>query len=251
MRQGIFQGWYDREIAAGGHIDEEVARELELADVFVAIVSPDFLASDYCYNRELDRALKRREEGSMTVVPVIVEACDWQSTPLGKLKALPTDGKPIAEWTNENVAFVDVVKGLRNLAGTASPVEVKADPRNAEATKALTSRVPAFRAKRNFSRIDKDEYAEAVFRDIQAFFEQSVAELNRVEGLRGRVSVHSPAKFSCTVENPAYGRDETVWVRRGGPWVISVSRSVDMAVTPAITWQTVAFRFKQTSFSCT
>jgi hypothetical protein len=219
MRDGVFQGWYDRDIAAGGNIDDEVGRELELADVFVALVSPDFIASDYCYDKELSRALERRKSGSMVVVPVVVEACDWTSTPLGKLKALPTDGKPVAEWTNENVAFTDVVRGLRNLAsGTTDPIETKsaaaAPPTESRTESLSTSR---FRVKKNFGRIDKDEFADAAFATMGQFFERSVEELNRVDGLKARFVSHSPVKFSCAVENVAYGRDETVWVRRGGP----------------------------------
>src|SRR4051812_5397437 len=81
MREGVFQGWFDREIAAGGDIDGDVARELELAHIFIALVSPDFIASEYCFDRELAKALERRSAGTMVVVPVVVEPCDWQRTP--------------------------------------------------------------------------------------------------------------------------------------------------------------------------
>jgi hypothetical protein len=230
MRDGVFQGWYDREITAGGHIDEEVARELELADIFIALVSPDFLASNYCYDRELARALRRREVGTIVVVPIIVHDCDWQSTPLGKLKAIPKDGKPIAEWTNENTAFAAVVRALRELAAKyGSPLETKSavPPAPHEiGVGVIKSRTPdnasgargsRFRIKRTFTRLDKEQFAETAFEAIRRHFGASVAELNEVEGLRGRLSVYSPSKFSCTVENTGYGRSETIWVRRGGP----------------------------------
>jgi hypothetical protein len=47
------------------------------------------------------------------VVPVIFRPVNWQSTPLGKLQALPTDGKPISKWSNSDEAFQSVLEGLR------------------------------------------------------------------------------------------------------------------------------------------
>jgi hypothetical protein len=231
MRDRVFQGWYDREISAGGHIDEEIARELELADIFIALVSPDFLASNYCYEKELARALERRAAGTMVVVPIIIQDCDWQPTPLGKLKAVPKDGKPISEWTNENTAFAAVVRALRELAAKQqqAPLEVKSVAADVEALATppdnvnFPPRVPSqgsgsrFRAKRAFTQLDKEQFAEAAFEQIHQHFEASVAELNGVDGLRGRVSTYSPSKFACSVENSGYGRAETIWVRRGGP----------------------------------
>ena len=92
-RDGQLTAWYDRKILAGGMIDNEVASNLSDSELFLALVSPDFLASNYCYEREMEIALKRHDEGSLRVVPIILEACDWKSTPLGKLKIIPKDGK--------------------------------------------------------------------------------------------------------------------------------------------------------------
>jgi hypothetical protein len=56
--------------------------------------SPDFLASDYCYGREMVRAIERHEAGLTTVIPVILRPCDWRDAPFGGLLAVPKDGKP-------------------------------------------------------------------------------------------------------------------------------------------------------------
>lgn len=81
-REGLIETWYDRNILAGGDIDREVQKALADSELFLALISPDFLASDYCYKREMETALARHDEGSMRVVPIILEPCDWQSSPL-------------------------------------------------------------------------------------------------------------------------------------------------------------------------
>ena len=114
-RTGSIDEWFDREILAGGDIDAEISERLEASGLFLLLVSPDFLASDYCVEREMERALERHRSGDARVVPIVVEPCDWTSTPLRGLKALPEDGKPVSEWTNENKAFLDVVQELRRV----------------------------------------------------------------------------------------------------------------------------------------
>src|SRR5882757_3406983 len=88
-RAGQITAWFDREILGGDSVDNQIEASLKSSEIFLALVSPDFLASNYCYEREMEVALKRHEEASLRVIPVILEPCDWKSTPLGKLKALP------------------------------------------------------------------------------------------------------------------------------------------------------------------
>jgi hypothetical protein len=45
-RGGHIETWYDRDILAGSDLNAEIARELEAADLFLLLVSPDFIASD-------------------------------------------------------------------------------------------------------------------------------------------------------------------------------------------------------------
>ena len=117
-RQGLIEIWFDREIMAGSGLDEEISENLEACDLFLILVSPDFLASDYCYEQEMERALERRDEGTAIVIPVIVEPCEWQESPLRALKAVPYDGKPISKWDNQNDAYLDIVKEVRRVVNT-------------------------------------------------------------------------------------------------------------------------------------
>jgi internalin A len=83
------------------------------------LVSPDFIASDYCYDKEMRRALERHEEGSARVVPIIIRDVDWQPAEFAKLQALPKDGKAVAAKARPRLArdavWKNVAEGIRQL----------------------------------------------------------------------------------------------------------------------------------------
>lgn len=116
-REGLIEGWHDREIGAGSDWDEELNKNFEAADVILLLVSPDFLASDYCYEREMHRAIEKSKAGEATVIPIILREADWKSTPMKMLQALPKDLKPVTSGTNRDEAWAGVVIGIRNAIG--------------------------------------------------------------------------------------------------------------------------------------
>ena len=98
---------------AGEEWETQIKEKLESASVILMLISPDFMASDYCYDIEMQRAMARHEAGNARVIPVILRPCDWKDTPFGKLKAMPEDGKPITQWSDRDGAFLNVVQGIR------------------------------------------------------------------------------------------------------------------------------------------
>ncbi|HST54152.1 MAG TPA: toll/interleukin-1 receptor domain-containing protein [Pyrinomonadaceae bacterium] len=113
-RKGVIREWSDRRIVAGQEWDKHIDRHLESADIILLLVSPDFLASDYCYDIEVTSAMQRHEAGVSRVVPIILRHCDdWQSAPFGKLQALPKDAKPVTDWQDRDKALADVAAGIR------------------------------------------------------------------------------------------------------------------------------------------
>lgn len=120
-RQGWLHEWHDRKIGAGKEWRGEIATQLEAADIILLLVSPDFLASDYCYDIEMKRALARHEEGTARVVPIIVRTVGWQTTLLEKLQALPKDGKPVDCWAVRDAAWADIEEGIRRITQEFQP----------------------------------------------------------------------------------------------------------------------------------
>ena len=112
-RQGVITGWHDRRIGAGREWEGEIDKHLNTADVILLLISADFLASDYCYDVEMKRAMERHEAGETRVIPVILRPVDWKGAPFGKLQALPKDAKPVTSWPNRDEAFTDVAQGIR------------------------------------------------------------------------------------------------------------------------------------------
>jgi hypothetical protein len=112
-RQGKIRAWQDRDIEAGAEWDAEIKQQLESAEIILLLITPRFLASDYCFDLEMQRAVQRHGEGTARVIPIIVKPCDWQGTPFSKLQMVPKDAKPITRWVDQDEAFLDVVKGIR------------------------------------------------------------------------------------------------------------------------------------------
>jgi hypothetical protein len=113
QRQGFLSAWYDRDIRAGGDWSNEIDAHLESAQIILLLISPDFLASDYCYDTEMKRSLERHQRGEARVIPIILRPCDWRTSPFAHLQCLPRDGKPVIEWDKQDAAFLDITRGLR------------------------------------------------------------------------------------------------------------------------------------------
>lgn len=77
-RQGIIQDWSDRDIDAGREWEHTIHGNLEKASIILLLISADFLASDYCYAREMTRALERHSAGEARTIPIILRAVDWK-----------------------------------------------------------------------------------------------------------------------------------------------------------------------------
>lgn len=133
--------WFDGDINAGDALDTGIARELRQAHIFVALLSPDYLASTYCWKLEFTRAMSRRSRGLVRVVAVVVRPCDWKATTAAHFKLLPTDGKPITAWRPADKAYLDISSGIRRVVGAVrlelaaksaaqgkTPVAAKAKP---------------------------------------------------------------------------------------------------------------------------
>ena len=114
-RQGLIRLWHDRLISAGTEWKGQIDENLKTADIFLLLISPDFISSDYCWDLELDYALSRHVENSACVIPIIIRPVSWQDTPLADLQALPKDGKPVTTWTDIDSAWTNVTEGIRRV----------------------------------------------------------------------------------------------------------------------------------------
>jgi hypothetical protein len=116
VRSGLITTWYDRDMRAGTDWEQEVKNHLNTADIILFLVSPHFIASDYCYHVEMPLAFKRYNAGKARLLSVILRSVLWEDTPLGTLLVLPTQGKPVTLWPDQDEAFQNIAKGISDLA---------------------------------------------------------------------------------------------------------------------------------------
>ena len=114
-RKGVIEAWHDREITAGAESANAIDDNLNAADIILLLVSANFLASDYCYDIEMQRAMERHEAKEARVIPIILKPTDWSDAPFAKLQALPKNAKPITTWQDQDEAFLNVVQGIRRV----------------------------------------------------------------------------------------------------------------------------------------
>ncbi|MEM7770487.1 MAG: SUMF1/EgtB/PvdO family nonheme iron enzyme [Cyanobacteria bacterium P01_A01_bin.37] len=112
-RQGIISSWHDRKIVPGSEWAGDIDHFLGSADIILLLISADFLASDYCWNVEIQKALARHDAGETTVIPVILRPVDWSSAPFARLQALPKNAQSVVTWNPPDLAFMDIAKGIR------------------------------------------------------------------------------------------------------------------------------------------
>jgi internalin A len=107
--------WSDRHLFAGEAVDEQIFQQLNTADIVLLLVSPDFINSDYCFTKEMERALERYKDEGNVVIPVIIRhTASWRNHKIGQIVALPKDGKPLAKWEDADEFWGSVEDGIRD-----------------------------------------------------------------------------------------------------------------------------------------
>jgi hypothetical protein len=187
-RQGLIETWHDRRIGAGSDFAKEIDEHVESDDIVLLLVSADFLDSDYCYEREMARALERHDAGDAIVIPVILRPCDWQGAPFGHLNATPPDGRPITKYPDRDEALLEVTKAVRAATERAntrmgnSRASVREAP--ASVNPGNGPRSSNLALAREFTKQDQDRFKLEAFDYMANFFDNSLAELRqRNEGI--------------------------------------------------------------------
>lgn len=116
QRQGVIKSWHDRKISAGTEWKQAIDENLNSAEIILLLISENFIASDYCYDLEMERAIARHDAGEARVIPIILKPVDWSGAPFGKLQALPKNAKPVTTWSNRGEAFLNIAEGIRHAA---------------------------------------------------------------------------------------------------------------------------------------
>ncbi|XUU60273.1 toll/interleukin-1 receptor domain-containing protein [Erythrobacter sp. HA6-11] len=223
-RQGLVELWHDRGMLPGDHLDWTISKELDEADIILLLVSPDFLASDYCYKIEKGRALQRHRSGEARLISVIMRPCDWTYTDLSDFLVTPRDGKPVTMWPDRDEAFLDVAQSIRRAIEELGKAE---NPKQThdyiERTAAVATdetpplpRSSNLRLRKAFSKADKDDFLIEAFEYADRFFQGSLDELEkRNEGIETRHRRIDGNTFTATIYQSGE-KAASCTVRQGG-----------------------------------
>ena len=107
--------WNDQQMKAGDRWDKAIREALERMDVFVALVSFEFLASGYIREVELMRALAREKDSQIEIVPIVLFPINLeQDCPkLSAFNPLPSWGKCWLDYENETGYYQAAHKPIR------------------------------------------------------------------------------------------------------------------------------------------
>lgn len=110
----LIQGWHDRKIYAGTEWEQQIDDNLQSANVIVFLISSSFISSSYCHDIEMAKALERHRNSSALVIPILIRSVGaWQDLPL-KIQALPPEGKAVSVWGNRDLAWTNVIDGIKS-----------------------------------------------------------------------------------------------------------------------------------------
>lgn len=206
-RQEIISAWHDRRIVTGEEFGNEISEYLEASDIILLLISPYFIASDYCYNIEMKHAMEKHNRTEAIVIPVILHPCDWHDMPFSSLLACPQDGKPVSKFPNLHEAFLDITQAIKNACSKLKPNNTPSQAHSDESSilvkaKSEQLRSSNLRLKREFTDREKNKFLVDGFDFLSNYFEGSLAELQdrnkEIETVFRRIDAN---RFTATIYN--------------------------------------------------
>lgn len=115
--------WHDDHIDPGQEWKPSIESRLEKTDLFLLLVSADFMNSEFIHQVEFKFAIDRHKQNKSIVIPVIIDWCLWDIDinfqdyvfNLNQLQVLPDSAKPIGEWKTPEQAYNNIATGIRRV----------------------------------------------------------------------------------------------------------------------------------------
>jgi hypothetical protein len=142
VRMKLIEDWNERQIEAGDEWDAEIRRRLAEADLILLLVSPDFMDSNYIWEKELAPALDRHREGTARVIPIFARPTELRGLEFMKLQGLPSYDEPVSTAVNRDEAWLKVARGIRKVVETMQAQKRSGTPREVVASTAVAGLPP-------------------------------------------------------------------------------------------------------------
>jgi len=109
--------WTDNKILPGQNWENEIEANLKSANIVFLLISNDFYASTYIYEKELPLVKERYEANECTVIPILVRpSAHWSDDEWKNLQAIPTKNgnlMPISKWADKDDAWNAVIEAIK------------------------------------------------------------------------------------------------------------------------------------------
>lgn len=116
-REGLIDSWSDVNIEVGDAWESKINFSLKRANIFILLVSADFLASDFIANKELPHIIETAKKGYKKIVPIVLSPCGYEYSELNNFQAInsPTKGLIGLSLNKQEEVFAKVAKTIRTL----------------------------------------------------------------------------------------------------------------------------------------
>ena len=119
-REGLIDHWHCSQLVAGDTWDSSIQEKLWESDIICMLISPNWLANEYIFNKELSVAIERKEQfkrfsqgKDIVIFPIIIKPCLWgRINSLSAFQAAPQKAMEVSEYADKNKAWNDVVRKL-------------------------------------------------------------------------------------------------------------------------------------------
>lgn len=115
--------WHDDPIIPGQPWKSYFESRIHHTDIFLLLVSDDFMNSQFIKQIEFKAVIDRHKENKSVVIPIIIDNCQWDidlklidyEFNLRELQVLPEEGKPIEDWDSSDHVYNKVTAGIRTI----------------------------------------------------------------------------------------------------------------------------------------
>ena len=120
VRRNSINLWLDDKIGTGTRWEKEILRAIGRAKVAVLLVSPDYLDSDFIYEKELPAIIVAAESGELKIIPIHLSASMYHKTDLNDYQAAHSPAHPLDRLSpgEQNEVLVRICQEIDSAANS-------------------------------------------------------------------------------------------------------------------------------------
>ncbi|MGF1546386.1 MAG: EAL domain-containing protein [Thiotrichales bacterium] len=123
--------WFDDQLEVGQRWREEIEQRIARADVFVMLLSKDYLASSFCMDAEAAQAQAEHFARQLRIVPIYARAVAFHDTWIADFQVLPSADKPLEPGAPRHERLMQICAtiagfGAAGATGVLSPHSTRA-----------------------------------------------------------------------------------------------------------------------------